>query len=57
MKLSETQRRELLDNLWSWIDPSIEGYSQIIADLLDTLTDTQLHKFVTARTGDELSND
>lgn len=47
--MTRAQRDRLYDKFWSWIDPSIEGYSKQIEALLETLTDKQLREFVGER--------
>jgi hypothetical protein len=53
MSAKKLNRQALYDAFWSWIDPSIEGYSKQIEALLEILTDAQLKKFVEERVQDE----
>jgi hypothetical protein len=43
--LTDKQRAELKDTIWLNVDTSIFGYSRLIDQLLNTLTDEQLTKF------------
>ncbi len=51
--LTVKDRQALKDRFWSWLDPSVKGYSKQLEHLLDTLTDEQLTQFVTARVGED----
>lgn len=47
--MTETERKEFIDAFWSWIEPTLSGYSQTIQHLLETLTDKQLEDFMYER--------
>lgn len=42
-------REVKIDRFWKWLEPDLNAYSQAISDLLETLTDEQLEKFLENR--------
>jgi len=38
------ERQEIIDGIWSLVDPSIDGYSKMIDTLMSAMTDEQLEK-------------
>lgn len=49
IKKNEMSRQQLKDLFWSWIEPSLEGYSKQLEELLDSITYGQLLSFVEER--------